>query len=154
MAETVGVSKSSVSQEAIQASEEELQRLCARRCDDLDLLVIYLDGLVFGEHHLLAAVGVDTQGCKHVLGLAEGASENQVVAQGLLERLVAQGLDPKRRYLFVIDGSKALRAAHGVGSAGRVFGFDLTSEMLERAQRNAAAGNYANVAFSRSLAAT
>lgn len=36
---------------------------------------------------------------------------NQAVAQGLLERLVAQGLDPKRHYLFVIDDSKALRAA-------------------------------------------
>jgi transposase-like protein len=33
------------------------------------------------------------------------------VAKGLLENLVARGVDPKRRYLFVIDGSKALRAA-------------------------------------------
>ena len=110
MAETVGVSKSSVSQGAIEASEEELQRLRERRFDDLDLRVIYLDGLVFGEHHLLAAVGVDAQGCKHVLGLAEGASENQVVAKGLLEDLLRRGVRPDRRRLFVIDGSKALRA--------------------------------------------
>jgi len=111
MASTVGVAKSSVSAEAIEASEEELKKLCGRRWDQVELLVIYLDGLVFGEHHVLAAVGVDAGGNKHVLGIAEGASENQVVAQGLLERLVEQGLDPKRRYLFVIDGSKALRAA-------------------------------------------
>ncbi len=111
MAETVGVAKSSVSAEAIEASEEELRRLCERRLDELDLLVIYLDGLIFDTHHVLAAVGVDTGGNKHVLGLAEGASENQVVAKGLLENLVARGLDPRRRYLFVIDGSKALRAA-------------------------------------------
>jgi transposase-like protein len=45
------------------------------------------------------------------MGIAEGASENQVVVRGLLERLVERGLDPQRRYLFVIDGSKALRAA-------------------------------------------
>ncbi len=111
MAETVGVAKSSVSAEAIEASEEELRRLCERRLEALDLLVIYLDGLLFDTHHVLAAVGVDTGGNKHVLGIAEGASENQVVAQGLLENLVARGLDPRRRYLFVIDGSKALRAA-------------------------------------------
>lgn len=111
MAETVGVAKSSVSQEAIAASEEELRQLCERRFEDLDLLVIYLDGLVFGEHHLLAAVGVDSEGRKQVLGLAEGASENQVVAKGLLETLVARGVRPDRRRLFVIDGSKALRAA-------------------------------------------
>ena len=111
MAETVGVSKSNVSAEAIAASEEQLRQLCERRWDQVELLVIYLDGIRFGVHHVLAAVGVDTGGNKHVLGIAEGASENQMVAQGLLERLVQQGVDPKRRYLFVIDGSKALRAA-------------------------------------------
>ena len=111
MAETVGVSKSSVSAEAVEASEEELRRLCDRRLDALDLLVIYVDGLLFEMHHVLAAVGVDTGGNKHVLGIVAGASENQVVAKGLLENLVARGLDPQRRYLFVIDGSKALRAA-------------------------------------------
>ena len=117
MAETVGVSKSSVSAEAVEASEEELKKLCERRWDDVELLVIYLDGIVFGDHHILAAVGVEwsenpqRNGKKHVLGIAEGASENQVVAKELLESLVARGLDPRRRYLFVIDGSKALRAA-------------------------------------------
>ena len=111
MAETVGVSKSSVSQEAIAASEEEFRRLSERRFDQVDILIIYLDGIVFGEHHVLAAVGVDSGGRKHVLGLAEGASENQVVAKGLLEDLVRRGVQPERRRLFVIDGSKALRAA-------------------------------------------
>jgi len=111
MAETVGVAKSSVSQEAIAASEEELERLCERRFDELDILIIYLDGLIFGDHHVLAAVGVDSSGRKHVLGLAEGASENQVVAKGLLEDLVRRGIRPDRQRLFVMDGSKALRAA-------------------------------------------
>jgi transposase-like protein len=114
MAETVGVSKSSVS---VEASEEELRKLCERRWDGIEFLVVYVDGIIFGEHHILAAVGVEysedpqRNGRKHILGIAEGASENPAVARGLLERLVAQGLDPQRRYLFVIDGSKALRAA-------------------------------------------
>ena len=77
----------------------------------LDLLVIYLDGVQFGGHHVIGAVGVDTDGRKHVLGLAEGATENAVVVKGLLERLVERGVRPDRRRLFVIDGSKALRAA-------------------------------------------
>jgi putative transposase len=109
MAETVGVSKSSVSREFIEASEAELKRLCERRFDDVDLLVLYLDGQVFGDHSVITAVGVDVQGYKHVLGVREGASENGEVVKGLLEDLVARGVKPGRRRLFVIDGSKALR---------------------------------------------
>jgi putative transposase len=111
MAETVGVSKSSVSRQAIEASEEELRTLCERRLEKLELLVLYVNGVRFGDHQVLVAVGLDEQGQKHVLGLAEGASENQVVVKGLLEELVQRGLKSDRKYLFVIDGSKALRTA-------------------------------------------
>src|SRR5207247_4253540 len=91
MAETVGVSRSSVSREAVEASESELRRLCERRWEQIELLVIYVDGVRFGDHQVLGAVGVDREGRKHVLGLAEGASENEVVARGLLEDLVRRG---------------------------------------------------------------
>jgi len=111
MAESVGVSKSAVCREFIQASEKALKELAERRFDDKDLLIIYLDGLVFGQHHVLIAIGVDTEGYKHVLGLVEGASENAAAAKALLENLVSKGVKPGRRRLFVIDGSKALRAA-------------------------------------------
>jgi putative transposase len=111
MAETVGVSKSSVSREAIEASEEELRSLCERPLETLELLILYVDGLCFGDHQVLVAVGVDEQGEKHVLGVAEGASENSQVVKGLLADLVQRGLKMGRKYLFVIDGSKALRAA-------------------------------------------
>ena len=70
-----------------------------------------MDGLRFADHEVRVALGVDEQGQKHVLGLAEGASENSQVVKGLLEELVQRGLKTGRKYLFVIDGSKALRAA-------------------------------------------
>ncbi len=111
MAETVGVSRSSVSRQAVEASEEELRRLCERRLEGLELLVLYLDGVRFADHHVLVAVGVDGEGRKHILGIAEGASENQEVVKGLLEEVVRRGLKTGQKYLFVIDGSKALRAA-------------------------------------------
>ena len=111
MAESVGISKSAVSREFIEASEKALKELAERRFDDKDLLIIYLDGLVFGQHHVLMAIGVDTEGYKHVLGLVEGASENAAAAKALLEDLISKGVKPGRRRLFVIDGSKALRAA-------------------------------------------
>ena len=111
MADTVGVTKSSVSREAIEASEQELKELMERRLDAWDLLIVYVDGIQFGEHHVLAAVGVDGDGVKHVLGMREGASENAAVVTDLLTDLVTRGLDPKRRRLWVIDGAKALRKA-------------------------------------------
>jgi len=111
MAQTVGVSKSQVSREFIEASEQSLKELCERRFDQKNILVIYLDGIQFGQVHVIVALGVDSEGYKHVLGLREGASENATVVRELLEELVARGIDPKQRRLFVIDGSKALRSA-------------------------------------------
>ena len=119
MAETAGVSKSSVSRETIVAAEKELERLTERRFDELDLLIIYIDGMVFGDHHVIGALGVDVDGHKHLLGIQEGATENTAAVKDLLERLVEQGVDPKRKRLFVIDGSKALRTA-----INAVFGSD------------------------------
>ncbi len=110
MAESCGVSKSSVSREFKEASAEKLAELAQRRFDHLDLLVIYIDGLRFGDHHVIAALGVDSDGYKHILGLRAGATENAVVVKDLLTELVERGVDPARRRLFVIDGSKALRA--------------------------------------------
>ena len=119
MAETAGVSRSAVSRAAIEASEAEVEALLSRRFDDLKLLVIYVDGLVFGDYTMIGVVGVDAEGHKHVLGIREGATENSTVITELLEDIVSRGVDPKRKMLFVIDGSKALRAA-----INAVFGSD------------------------------
>ena len=117
MAETAGVSKSSVSRQAAEAAGERLKELAERQLDDRDYLIVYVDGIQFGGHHVLAALGVDDEGNKRILGVREGASENAVVALGLLESLLERGLDPGRARLFVLDGSKALRKA-----VGQVFG--------------------------------
>ena len=111
MAETVGVSKSQISREFVVASTAELEHLCERRFDDVNILVIYLDGIQFGDCHVIAALGVDSAGHKHVLGIREGSSENARVATDLLNDLVARGVKNDQLRLFVIDGSKALRCA-------------------------------------------
>ena len=117
MASSCGVSKSTVSREAAEAGEEALKELMERRFAEIDLLVIYIDGMQFGEHHVISAVGVDGTGQKHVLGIQPGATENAAAVEDLLQQLVTRGVDPKAKRLFVIDGAKALRAA-----INRVFG--------------------------------
>jgi hypothetical protein len=57
MAETVGVSRSSVSRQAIEASAEQLKTLREKRWDTTEILVIYIDGQRFAAHHILSAVG-------------------------------------------------------------------------------------------------
>ncbi len=73
MASSCGVSKSSVSREAAEAGEA-LKELLERRFDKIDLRVIYIDGMQFGEHHVISAVGVDRTGYKHVLARAGHAA--------------------------------------------------------------------------------
>jgi putative transposase len=111
MAETVGVSRSAISRKAIDASVEQLQELQERRWENVEILVIYIDGQRFADHHILSAVGVDREGKKHILGIEPGATENASSVKRLLARLRDRGLPTDRKYLFVIDGAKALRAA-------------------------------------------
>src|SRR5262249_34407887 len=59
----------------------------------------------------VAALGIDYQGKKHVLGLWHGATENTTVAKALLADLTERGLDTNAALLVIIDGSKALRRA-------------------------------------------
>jgi len=110
MAETVGVSRSSVSRQAIEGGTEQLRQLRERRWEETDLLVIYIDGQRFGDLHVLSAVGIDRTGSKHVLGIEMGATENAAAVKNLLTGLREGGLRTDQRYLFVIDGAKALRA--------------------------------------------
>ncbi len=111
MAQTVGVSKSQISREFIIASDKQFKELCERRFDRTDILAIYIDGIQFGDCHVIVALGVDSSGFKHILGLREGSSENSRVATDLLNDIVERGIKPDRLRLFVIDGSKALRCA-------------------------------------------
>jgi putative transposase len=119
MAATAGISRSSVSRQAIEGSAEQLRQLQERRWQQVDLLAIYIDGQRFGDHHVISAVGVDRSGDKHVLGIEIGATENAASVKKLLVGLRDRGLATDRQYLFVIDGAKALRAG-----IEEVFGVD------------------------------
>jgi putative transposase len=119
MADSLGISKSAVSRQIIEEGEKVLKELSERRFDDKEILIIYVDGMEFAGHHILAAVGVDIDGYKHVLGISQGAAENTVTVTALLEGMVQRGIKADRRRLFVIDGAKALRAA-----INRVYGSD------------------------------
>ncbi len=107
-----GVSKSAASRHFVALSAERLREWLAADLSELDILVVQIDGIHMSEHLVLvAAIGIDTQGIKHPLALAEGATENTAVVQALIDDLIARGLDPTIARLFIIDGAKALSRA-------------------------------------------
>jgi transposase-like protein len=107
-----GLSKSAASRRFVALSAERMKEWMASDLSKLDLLVIQIDGIhIADDLVLLAAVGVDGTGTKHPLGVIEGATENAVVVQALLDNLIERGLDPTVCRLFIVDGAKALRKA-------------------------------------------
>jgi transposase-like protein len=104
-------SKSSVSRDFVAKTEENLMELMSRRLDDVRLAALMLDGIELKGHCCVVALGVDTEGVKHPLGLWDGSTENATVARALLTNLVERGLDLEQGVLCVIDGGKALRKA-------------------------------------------
>ena len=106
-----GISKSAVSERFVYGTERKLAKLMSRDLRQLHVVALLIDGVHFGEHVVLAAVGVDAQGDKHVLGLREGATENAPAVRALLADLIERGLAPERALLIVIDGAKALHKA-------------------------------------------
>jgi len=106
-----GIDKSSVSRRWKAASSKRLRQLLDRPLHDLSLCVILIDGKQFHDFTLITALGVDSGGGKHVLGLWPGASENSELCGQLLDELIERGLSTQQRYLFILDGSKALAKA-------------------------------------------
>lgn len=110
--EGYGISRSAVSRQMVEATRGALQKLCERRIDELGpLAVLMIDGKQLHGECVVIALGVDLQGKKPTLGLMQGATENSVVVQQLLDDLIDRGLDATRGMLIVLDGSKALRKA-------------------------------------------
>jgi len=71
-----------VSERFVVGTQRRLSELM--RCDlsGIGLVALMIDGVHFAEHVVLAAVGIESNGKKHVLGLREGATENACGLQG------------------------------------------------------------------------
>jgi transposase-like protein len=129
-----GKSRSAVSRRFVRGTQKRLAELLSRDLSQHQLAVLMIDGIHFEDHVVLAALGIDERGHKHVLGLWEGATENARACKGLLEDLIGRGLGTDRALLVVIDGAKALHKA-----AKDVFGERaLVQRCQEHKKRNVA----------------
>jgi putative transposase len=108
---TRGASKSAISRRFVALTSNKLMEWMARPLIELDIQALFIDGIHFRDHVVLCALGLDTNGRKHVLGIWEGATENEVACASMIENLIERGLPQNRALLFIIDGSKGLRSA-------------------------------------------
>jgi putative transposase len=106
-----GTSKSAISRRFVAMTHTALAELLATDLGGLDLVCLLIDGVHFGEHTCVVALGIAIDGTKHPLALVEGATENTTLVRDLLTGLRERGLDTSRPILVVIDGAKALRRA-------------------------------------------
>jgi transposase-like protein len=107
----VGVKKSSVSRKTIAATKPMVDEFFKRRLEDINAVVLFIDGVNVAGRQALACIAIDTAGRKHVCGVRLGSTENQIVCRDMIRDMIERGLDTERNYLFVIDGSKALAQA-------------------------------------------
>lgn len=104
-------SRSAVSRRFVKATGDALGQLLARDLSQLPVAAMMVDGLHLGEHLMVVALAITTDGTKVPVGLYDGDTENTTVVTGLLADLADRGLDTSGGILFVLDGAKALTKA-------------------------------------------
>src|SRR5882672_11453081 len=123
---TRGSSKSAVSRTVVRRTRQRLHEQLTRRLEGLEVVALFMDGVVVAQQTVIVVLGVTRDGTKVPLGLRLGATENAVVCTELLQDLLASGLRFEGRVLWVVDGGKGLRKA-----LGDVFG---DAAMIQRCQ--------------------
>jgi len=119
MAQTFGLSASSLSRRFVRASAKKLAALQERDLSKYDWAGLFLDGKTFGDDQMVIALGVTMQGRKVPLGFVQTATENEAVCSEFLRGLLTRGLKAEPGLLVVIDGAKGLRKAVDVVFNGR-----------------------------------
>jgi putative transposase len=123
---TRGSSKSAVSRAVVRRTRQRMQEHLTRRLDGLEVVALFMDGVVVAGQTVIVALAITRDGGKVPVGLRLGSTENAVLCTELLQDLLARGLSLEGRVLWVIDGGKGLRKA-----LGDVFG---AAAVIQRCQ--------------------
>ena len=109
--QATSMSKSAISRRFVKATEADLTDLMSADLSSLDLVAFMVDGVHFGDHVCVVALGITIDGTKVPLAIEEGSTENATLVRSLIVGLRERGLDVTRPVLAVLDGSKALSRA-------------------------------------------
>ncbi|MFA4907682.1 MAG: transposase [archaeon] len=108
LAESFGLSRSSVSLRFIEESSEKLKAFEERRLDTHRFVALFIDGKYLAREQIVIVLGVTIEGEKIPLGFLQTHTENSGPIKELLNKIIERGLDYEKGLLCVIDGSKGI----------------------------------------------
>jgi putative transposase len=106
-----GVSPGTVSRHVVEVTVQKLKEFKERVFSEIVPFAIFIDTIHRGGEAFLVALGVDTEGDKHVLGFWEGATENHEICEELFLDMERRGLRLSKKILWVTDGGKGILKA-------------------------------------------
>ena len=110
--EAPGLSKSNVSRHWQLVGHKFVDQLRSKDLSKIDWAILMIDGIRLSKDQLaVVAIGITTDGHKHVLDFDLGSTENAEVCRALMRRLMKRGFHCDRRLLAVLDGSDAIKKA-------------------------------------------
>lgn len=107
-ARAFGVSPSSVSRHIIAVTSRNLTLFKERDLGDFTIFALFIDTIHRGGEAYMVALGIDTEGAKHVLGFWQGATENHEICTELLADLERRHLTLSKNILWITDGGKGI----------------------------------------------
>jgi putative transposase len=104
-----GIGRQTISTRGIQEMNKQLAEFQSRSLSGLGILTVFIDGIHLADDVYVAAVGIGSDGKRHVLGFEPGSTESSGVCRSLLSGLIERGaLSEAGEILFVVDGGKGL----------------------------------------------
>ena len=111
MAESFGLSQSSISRSFIEKSAKELESYEKRDLGRYDFTALLIDGKYLSGEQIIIAMGITITGDKLLLGFVDSTTENTRAVKGLLRNLIERNFRFDEGLLCIVDGSKALSKA-------------------------------------------
>lgn len=111
LTESIGISKSQISREFIEQSEQSIKEFCERTFEDHTFCALLIDGKSLSNQQIIIALGITDKGIKIPLGFIQTSSENSRAISQLLRSIINRKFKYDTGILVVIDGSKGIKKA-------------------------------------------
>ncbi len=107
-ANAIGISPSSASRHIVEVTARKLKEFKERDLSFINPFAVFIDTIHRAGEAYLVALGIDTEGIKHILGFWQGATENHEICESLLSDLERRGLLLSCKILWITDGGKGI----------------------------------------------